>query len=265
VDETDGARSFRVAGAAYDRLMGRYSRPLAVALADAAGITAGQRALDVGCGPGALTTELARRLGADAVSAVDPSQPFVDECRQRNAGVDVGLARAESLPFADDVFDAALAQLVLHFVSDAPAAAAELYRVLKPGGVAAACVWDFAGGMRLLRAYWDAALELDAHAPDEATDRPFGRDGEIAELFRGSGFRDVRSGALDVATDYDDFDDLWAGFTAGVGPAGAFCAALAPDQREALRRGLRFRLGEPAGSFTLTARAWYATGCKPGD
>ena len=265
MDETEGARSFRVAGAAYDRLMGRYSRPLAVALADAADITSGQRVVDVGCGPGGLTTELVRRLGADRVAAVDPSQPFVEECRGRNPGVDVRSGRAEALPFDDGAFDAALAQLVLHFVSDPPTAAAELHRVLRPGGTAAACVWDFGGGMRVLRMFWDAALEVDADAPDEATDRRFGRDGEIAELFSAAGFRDVRPGSLDVAAHYDDFDDLWAGFTSGVGPSGSFCAALAPDQREALRRGLRYRLGEPAGAFSLPARAWFATGCKPGD
>jgi SAM-dependent methyltransferase len=265
VDDTEGARSFRVAGAAYDRLMGRYSRPLAGVLADAAGITRGQRALDVGCGPGALTAELVRRLGPDGVTAVDPSEPFVDDCRQRNPGVDVRVARAESLPFGGGEFDAALAQLVLHFVSDPPAAAAEMHRVLRPGGTATACVWDFGGGMRVLRAFWDAALEVDADAPDEAAGMRFGRDGEIAELLSAGGFADVRSGALDVAAEYDDFDDLWAGFTGGVGPSGSFCTALAPDQREALRRGLRYRLGEPSGAFTLAARAWYATGRKPGD
>ena len=265
MDETDGARSFRVAGAAYDRLMGRYSRRLAVALTDAAGIAGGQRALDVGCGPGGLTAELVRRLGVYSVAAVDPSEPFVDECRQRNPGVEVRLARAEQLPFGDSTFDVTLAQLVLHFVSDPPAAAAEMHRVLRPNGTAAACVWDFGGGMRVLRAFWDAALEVDADAPDEATSLRFGRDGEIAALFSASGFGDVRSGSLDVTADYEDFDDLWSGFTGGVGPAGSFCAALAPDQREALRRGLRFRLGEPAGAFSLPARAWYATGRKPGD
>ena len=198
MDETEGARSFRVAGAAYDRLIGRYSRPLAVALADASGITAGQRVLDVGCGPGALTSELVQRLGADQVSAVDPSAPFVAECRARNPGVDVLEGRAEALPYPDGSFDAALAQLVLHFVTDPEAAASELCRVLRPGGVAAACVWDFGGGMRVLRSFWDAALALDPEAPDEAATKRFGRDGEIADLFREAGLREVTSGALDV-------------------------------------------------------------------
>src|SRR5437868_980480 len=137
---------FTVAAEAYDRFMGRYSVPLASTFADFAGVAEGQRVLDVGCGPGALTRELVRRVGAGAVAAVDPSEPFVEECARRNPGVDVRLAKAEQLPFSDGVFDAALAQLVLHFVSDPAAAANELRRVLRPGGRAAACVWDFADG-----------------------------------------------------------------------------------------------------------------------
>lgn len=260
MEETEGARSFRVAGDAYDRFMGRYSRPLAAMLAETAGLTAGQVALDVGCGPGALTAELVRRLGADGVTAVDPSPPFVDECRRRNPGVEVLVGRAESLPFDDRRFDATLAQLVLHFVTDPEAAAVEMRRVLVEGGTATACVWDLTGGMRLLRAFWDAAREVEAAAPDEADTRRFGRDGEIADLFAAAGFRDVRSGAIDVAAHYDDFDDLWAGFTGGAGPAGSYCMALAAEQREAVRRGLAARLGHPEGPFSLPARAWYAVG-----
>jgi SAM-dependent methyltransferase len=256
----DGARSFQVPATAYDRFMGRYSRPLAAALADAAGLGAGQRALDVGCGPGALTEELVRRLGPDNVAAVDPSQPFVDECRRRNAGVEVLLGRAESLPFGDALFDAALAQLVLHFVADPAAAAAEMRRVLVGGGTVTACVWDFTGGMRMLRAFWDAALDVAPAAPDEAVGLHFGREGEIANLFAAAGFHDVRAGALEVEAHYDDFDDLWAGFMGGAGPAGSFCMSLTDEQRETLRRGLFTRVGEPAGAFSLPARAWYGTG-----
>ena len=216
----DGASTFRVAGSAYDRFMGRYSRPLAATFADAVGIAGGQRVLDVGCGPGALTEELVRRVGASGVSAVDPSEPFVEECALRNPGVDVRLGKAEELPFADGAFDAVVAQLVLHFVSDPAAAASELRRVLRPGGSAAACVWDFAGGMRMLRLFWDAALTVDPSAPDEATTLRFGRDGEIGTLFTEIGLHDVTSGALEVETTYAGFDDFWAGFLSGAGPGG---------------------------------------------
>jgi ubiquinone/menaquinone biosynthesis C-methylase UbiE len=134
--------SFDVAADAYDRFMGRYSAPLAPPFADLAGVEAGQRVLDVGCGPGALTAELVRRLGPAEVSAVDPSEPFVVAVKERHPGVDVRRAPAEDLPFGDDVFDAALAQLVVHFMSDPVAGLREAGRVTRPGGVVAACVWD---------------------------------------------------------------------------------------------------------------------------
>ena len=140
--------SFDVAAEAYDRFMGRYSRLLSPQLADLAGVQGGQRALDVGCGPGALTAELVARLGAASVAAVDPSQSFVAAIRTRFPGVDVHEAPAERLPFADGGFDAALAQLVVHFMSDPVAGLTEMARVVRRDGVVAACVWDHAGQQR---------------------------------------------------------------------------------------------------------------------
>jgi SAM-dependent methyltransferase len=254
---------FHVSGEHYDRLIGRYSGQLAVAFADACGVAAGRTALDLGCGPGALTTELVHRLGAASVAAIDPSEPFAAECRRRNAGVDVRVGSAESLPFADASFDAVLAQLVLHFVAGPETAASEMRRVLRPGGVAAACVWDFGGGMVLLRTFWEAALALDPQAPAEQQTRRFGRDGDIAALLGAAGFRDVVGGALDVEARYDGFDDLWSGFLGGVGPVGAYVQALTEDRREELRVALGRVLGERSGPFTLPARAWYAAGIRP--
>ncbi|MFL5647494.1 MAG: class I SAM-dependent methyltransferase, partial [Chloroflexota bacterium] len=137
--------SFDVAAEAYDRFMGRYSAQLSSQMADLAGVAIAQRVLDVGCGPGALTAELVKRVGApDRVAAVDPSEPFVAAARARNPGVAIERATAEHLPFDDGRFDAALAQLVVHFMSDPVAGLAEMARVTRPGGVVAACVWDFA-------------------------------------------------------------------------------------------------------------------------
>jgi SAM-dependent methyltransferase len=260
MSDTHGPSTFQVSGEAYDRFVGRYSTPLARAFADLAGVGVGAVALDIGCGPGALTAELVRRLGSDPVAAIDPSDPFVAECRRRNPGVDVRLASAEALPFADRTFDRALSQLVLHFVADPASAALEMRRVLRPGGVAAACVWDFHDGMLLIRHFWDSALTVDPGAPDEAATLHFGRDGEIGDLFTAAGFEQVTTGAVTVEAAYEDFDDLWAGFTGGTGPAGAFCKSLAPRLRDRLRDELRRSLGDPRGAFTLPARAWYATG-----
>lgn len=263
-DEVEGARQFRVDGSVYDRFMGRYSRPLARLFADFAQVRPGLDVLDVGCGPGALTEELVGRVGDGAVRAVDPSDVFVAACRDRHPGVDVRLGRAEALPFGDASVDRVLAQLVLHFVSDPAAAAQDFARVLRPDGLVAASVWDFEHGMEMLRAFWDAALTVRPEAPDEATTLRFGRAGEIAALFDAAGFVEIEETELAVESRYEDFDELWDGFAAGVGPAGAFCVSLDADDRLAVRDELFARLDEPAGAFTLGAVARAARGRRAG-
>jgi SAM-dependent methyltransferase len=251
----DDDKMFAGTGDAYDRFMGRYSRPLATAFADAAGVAAGSVALDVGCGPGALTGELVGRVGSESVVAIDPSESFVIACAERHPGVEVRQGGAEEIPFGDSEFDVALAQLVLHFVSDAERAAAELRRVLRPGGTVGACVWDFDGGMTMLRHFWDAALAVDPTAPDEASTMRFGREGEIAELFDAAGFEQVVESTLQVSARYVDFDDLWSSCSSGVGPVGAHVEACSETQRSALRDELFIRVGSPPGAFELSAMA----------
>jgi SAM-dependent methyltransferase len=243
----------------YERFMGRYSRPLAHEFAQAVGVGPGERVLDVGCGTGALTRVLAEVVGPDRVAAADPSEPFVEVCRASAPGVDVRIAQAEALPFADAAFDRALAQLVVHFLADPAAGAAEMARVTRSGGSIAACVWDFTGGMTMLRAYWDAALEIDPNAPDEI-DRFGGRPGQLASMWRDAGLREVTDGSLAVSSRYHDFDELWESFLGSVGPVGAHVASLDEPRREAVCVALRRRLGSPAGPFTLPARAWSAVG-----
>src|SRR5215208_3517641 len=159
---------FTVAADSYDRFMGRYSVLLAPQLAALADVSAGQRVLDVGCGPGALTTELVGLLRPASVTAVDPSEPFVAAARERHPGVDVRRASAEDLPFEDDEFDAALAQLVVHFMADPVAGLREMARVTRPGGLVAACVWDLAGGRAPLSVFWRAAHDFDRGVQDES-------------------------------------------------------------------------------------------------
>ena len=255
--------TFAVPADAYDRLVGRYSYDLSDALAGAAGIGPDTRVLDVGAGTGVGTRRLVELAGADRVTAVEPSPPFVEALRHRFPGVDVRQASAESLPFDDDVFDAALAQLVFNFTADPDAGVAELRRVTRPGGVVAACVWDYVEEMTLLRVFWDAATALDpqrAAGANEATQMSFARDGELAELWRRAGLRDVSQGALVVSVAYESFDEVWDPFTAGVAPSGAYTASLDDEGRAALRAEYRRRLGEPEGGLELSARAWYAVG-----
>src|ERR671936_2140004 len=181
--------TFSVGADAYDRFMGRYSGPLAPLFVEFARVEPGQRVIDVGCGPGALTAELVRRLGAGAVSGVDPSEPFVAALRAREPGVDVRRAVAEELPFGERSFDAALAQLVVHFMGDPVRGLREMARVTRPRGVVAACVWDHAGGGGPLSLFWDAARELDRDVQDES--RLAGaRQGQLAELLEAAGLRE---------------------------------------------------------------------------
>ena len=249
--------SFEVAAEAYDRFMGMWSRELSPQLADLAGITRGMRVLDVGSGPGALTGELVARLGAPAVAAVDPSAPFVVAARERHPGVDVRQAAAEALPFPDGGFDAALAQLVIHFLPDPDAGLREMARVTRPGGVIAACVWDYAGGQGPLGPFWGAARAVAPGVDDEAT-LPGTRQGSLADLFTGAGLGDVEEAALAVSRAYAGFDGWWEPFTRGVGPAGSWLARQDAERAAQVRDRCRSML--PTGGFVLTARAWAARG-----
>jgi SAM-dependent methyltransferase len=249
--------TFKVPAESYDRFMGRYSAVLAPLFADYAGVTEGQRALDVGCGPGALTGELVARLGADNVSAADPSEPFVAAIAERYPGVRVEHASAEQLPFGDDAFDAALAQLVVHFMADPVAGLRELARVTRPGGVVAACVWDHAGGQTPIGAFWAAAGELDP-AVDDESELPGARVGQLAALMAEAGLGDIEESLLAFTFEHPSFGDWWEPLTLGVGPAGAYAGSLNADRRDALRDRCRELLGpEP---LTVTAQAWSARG-----
>jgi SAM-dependent methyltransferase len=249
---------FAVPADAYDRFMGRYSMHLSAQLADLAGVAPGQRVLDVGCGPGALTTELAERLGAASVAAVDPSESFVAAARARLPEVDVRQSSAEQLPFGDDEFDAALAQLVVHFMSDPVGGLREMRRVTRPGGVVAACVWDHAGGRGPLSPYWDAARELDPDVRDESH-LAGAREGHLAELFEAAGLREIEETALSIRVEHPTFDDWWEPFTLGVGPAGDYVARLDAMRRAELRAHCVALL--PQGTpFEIVASAWTAFG-----
>ena len=249
--------SFAVTADAYDRFMGRYSARLAPQLADFAGVRSGQRVIDIGCGPGAVTSELVDRLGPTNVFAVDPSEPFVAAVRERFPTVDVRLAAAEQLPFADNAFDAALAQLVVHFMSDPVAGLGEMARVVRRDGVVAACVWDHAGDQGPLSAFWQAARELDPEVKDESH-LAGAREGHLAELFVNAGLRGVEATALVATVAHASFEDWWGPFTLGVGPAGAYAVGLEADRRAELRERSRELL--PTAPFELAARAWTARG-----
>jgi SAM-dependent methyltransferase len=249
---------FTAPAEAYDRFMGRYVPTLAVGLADAAGVAAGMRVLDVGCGPGGLTAELAGRVGAESVAAIDPAPQFAEACRTRHPGADVRVGKAEDLPWADGEFDATLASLVIAFMDDPDGGVREMARVTRPGGTVATCMWDLAGGgMTMLRLFWTAVRQVDADTPGERS-RPGTSEGDIAERFERAGLTGVSAGSLTASADYTGFDDFWEPFTLAVGPAGDYLRSRTDEDRDSIREALRSQVSD--GPFTLEARAWYARG-----
>jgi ubiquinone/menaquinone biosynthesis C-methylase UbiE len=233
---------------AYDSFMGRYSRRLAPVFADFAGVSVGSHVLDVGAGTGALTAELVRR--ATTVAAIEPSPHFAVTLRERFPHSDVRHGPGESLPWPDATFDAALAQLVVSFMDDAPAAFAEMRRVVRPGGVVAVCMWA-RPGMDMLDAINRAQAAVSPESSKVDASRYRTRD-SFQELIGA----DAEVEQLQVESEYEDFEEFWNALAGGAGPAGVWAAGLARETRAAARDELRRQLGDPAGRFTLTGRAW---------
>ncbi|HEX6147797.1 MAG TPA: methyltransferase domain-containing protein [Acidimicrobiia bacterium] len=253
--------SFVVAAESYDRFMGRYSSLLAPIFADFAGVDASQRLLEVGCGPGALTGELVKRAGPDAVAAVDPSQPFVAAAEARYPGVEVHQASAENLPFPDGSFDRSLAQLVVHHMPDPVGGIREMSRVTRSGGTVAACVWDLGAGRDPLSPFWRGVKRYDPEAPGESG-FPGTREGHLVEIFETAGLSDVLGEGLTFEVEHASFEEWWEPFKLGVGPAGAYAAGLDPAGQTRLAELCREEL--PPAPFTLSLRAWAARGTVEG-
>jgi SAM-dependent methyltransferase len=245
--------AFDVAADAYGRFMGRYSEPLADQLVELAGVRRGQRALDVGCGPGILTARLVDRLGAECVAAIDPSPSFVGAARERCPGVDVRQGTAEELPFEDGAFDVTLANLVVHFMTDSVSGLREMGRVVGDGGTVAASVWNHGASQGPISTFWQAVKDLHADAADEAG-LPGAMEGDLGQLARDAGLRDVVEGTLTVSVSYTSFEEWWEPYTFGVGPAGDHVRSLDDTARTALRDHCAELL--PEGPFTIDATAW---------
>jgi SAM-dependent methyltransferase len=245
--------SFDVAAESYGRFMGRYSEPLSDSFLEAAALHPGHRVLDVGCGPGALTARLVDLLGRECVAGVDPSMSFVEAARVRLPGVDIRQAAAEGLPYADGSFDAALAQLVVHFMEDPVLGLREMGRVTRPGGVVAANVWDYGGNRSPLSTFWSAVEEID---PDAVTEAGLAgaREGHLVELATEAGLSGAEQSLLSVTVAYSSFEEWWEPYMLGVGPAGGYLASVDVDVRDRVHRRCRELL--PQGRFEVVARAW---------
>jgi len=249
------------AGDAYERYMGRWSRLVAREFLDWLALPAKLKWLDVGCGVGALTSEILARAAPSSVTGLDFSEGFLTYARKQipfaNASFRPGDAQA--LPFADESFDAAVSGLVLNFVRSPERAAGEMRRVLRPGGVAAAYVWDYAGKMELIQRFWQAAVAFDPAAAglDEARRFPMCIPETLLALFCSEGFEGAEWRAFEVTTLFKDFDDYWSPFLGGQGPAPTYADHLSEAAREALRERLRVTLPtDSGGAIPLIARAF---------
>ena len=241
----------------YDLHVGRYGSQLAAGMLELAGVSRGDRVLDVGCGTGQLTIALAEAVGARNVTAIDPSEQVLEACRSRVPEADVRPASAESLPFAEAGFDAVLAQLVVNLTGDPPGAVREMRRVARPDAPVVACFWDDEE-MPLLRSYWDACREVAPESlaeVDEQAQVGLADVEVLREWWTGAGLREVALGELEVAAEYESFDDLWFSFEAGVGHSGALYLSLDPERQRAVRADAHRRLGSPDGPFRLVAKA----------
>jgi SAM-dependent methyltransferase len=249
---------------AYDRFMGRWSRLLAPKFVSFCDVRDGDRVLDVGSGTGVLSFAVQEATRMGLVTGIDPSAQYVDWARRHassRAAFEVG--DPQRMRFGDASFDRTLSLLVLNFVPDPATAVKEMTRVTRPGGLVAAAVWDYGDRMQMLRVFWDEAVALDSAAgPRDEGHMPLCRKGELAALWRASGLRDVEESRLGVALHFASFDDYWAPFSLGQGPAGAYVASLTPDRRTALEDRLRRRLlaGGPDHAFDLDAEVWAVKG-----
>ena len=254
---------------AYERFMGRWSRVVAPRLVEFTDLPRGGRILDVGSGTGSLTFAIAERDRAAHVLGIDPSQEYVAYATSKNpfpgrATFEVG--DAQQLHFPAESFDAALALLVFNFIPAAKKALLEVSRVTKPGGSVSAAVWDYGGGMKMLRTFWDAAAHIDPSAEKLDEKRmPLCRTGELSALWKQGGLVYVREDAIDIRMKFESFADYWEPFLLGQGPAGSYVRNLDRQQLEALRHEVKLRLSSSAENtpLVLTARVWAVRGVVP--
>jgi SAM-dependent methyltransferase len=256
-------------GAAYERFLGRWTRVLAAPFAEFARLPEEGAIIDIGCGTGSLALTLAeRRLGR--VAGIDIAAPYIAFARSRPGGdsVDFAVGEACNLPYADRYFAASLAQLALNFVPDPTLALREMRRVVRPGGVIAAAVWDFRGGLVYQRLFWDTAAGLDP-AAGATRDRLFSSalalpDG-LPDLWREAGLRRIERGSITMRMEYADFADYWEPLLGGQGPVGAYVTGLPQDRRQMIEERVRisYLSGAPDGPRSLTATAWAVRGTVP--
>jgi SAM-dependent methyltransferase len=255
---------------AYERFMGRWSRLVAPRLVEfTGGLPERGRMLDVGSGTGSLALAISERYGRARVLGIDPSKEYVAYASSRNlfpdrASFEVG--DAQQLHFPDASFDAALSLLVFNFIPDPKKALLELCRVTKPQGKLSAAVWDYGAGMRMLRIFWDAVVDLDPGAEKlDEKHMPLCRPGELSSLWRQGGLENVREQSIDIRMRFGSLSDYWDAFLLGRGPAGSYVRRLDRDKLQALRNEIKRHLSLSGENkpFVLPGRVWSVRGTVP--
>lgn len=250
-------------GSDYDLFMGRWSRLVAASFVSELGIPPHRRWLDVGCGTGALLQTIIDTAEPSSIAGIDPSDRFIARARRMTGGrADLHVGSGDSLPYDDNTFDVVVSGIALNFMPDPVAALEEWQRVATTGATISAYVWDYAHGMEFLRSFWDAAVGLDPGAADldEGIRFPLCRPEALSAAFGEAGLNDVRIGSIEVPTTFASFDDYWAPFTRGQGPAPGYVSSLSTDRQLRLREQLRDSLVMAEGvPIRLTARVWTAT------
>ena len=262
---TEPAKETWGAGGAYDQYVGRWSRRVAIEFLAWLDLPVGQIWGDVGCGTGALVERILVRTEPKSIRAIDRSSGFVREAQGRIADslARFAVADATALPWKKESFDVAVSGLVLNFVPDAVAMMTEMVRVTRRRGKVAAYVWDYSGGMEMMRHFWDVAVDLNPQdaALDQAERFPICQPEPLKKLFHDAGLTSLEVSAIDIPTVFRDFDDYWTPFLGKQGAAPTYLASMDDGRREQIRAALKARLRPSAdGSIHLMARAWAAQG-----
>jgi ubiquinone/menaquinone biosynthesis C-methylase UbiE len=258
-------KGFFTNGAAYERLMGRWSHAAGGIFLDWLALPDGLNWLDVGCGTGAFTQLLLDKCQPRQVRALDPSADQIAHARTTPAAktVNFQVGDAQSLPFADREFDAGAMALVITFIPDPAKALAELKRVVKPGGAVGTYVWDFLGGgspQQPLREAIESMGVTISPTPGHANSRIE----RLGELFRAASLDQVATRMIEIDVTYSDFDTYWTSQTALANTVVQYLREMTPADVEKVKTRLRERFATAGtGRIAYKARASAAKGRVP--
>ena len=256
-----------MSGDSYERYVGRWSRMVAKEFIRWLAVPQDSLWLDVGCGTGALSQTILDLANPRRVKGIDRSDGFVNTARSRvdHPNIEFETGDAQALPVDPGSFDAAVSGLVLNFVPQPDLMVAQMAQAVRKNGIVGLYVWDYAGKMQFMRHFWNAAAAVDpaAYDLDEGRRFPFCQPDALRQLFEEAGLQVMETRAIDIHTDFKDFDDFWNPFLGGQGSAAGYAMSLSEEQRARLRDRLHNSLPFAVdGSIPMVARAWAIKGMK---